>query len=296
MPRQVKPATENGERKIKKSSSRTDSVTETKRSSSKSNLVRRDSLKSVKSSSSQAEIRRTTSSKSIPPPRGASEAPPQRRDSVTSEGTGFLAKVTCWQNRVDPELDANINKKRKQRPVSIAGDAESLALKSGGVKRTPSMGSLAIPENVRPAPPSCTLVHCQTYGVTPCKHGVTLYMYGEPLYIHGVTHTIISGVSSGATWGGVNYGVTLAFPTPPDERLTLAPEHTEPESSDPLLVLSSVKSQFSIQSVLFWSFGCFHSVSIDQSFLHLPGWGSFPVPRGPIRRAGDLVGREDPLV
>ena len=256
MPRQVKPATDNGERKIKKSSSRTDSVTETKRSSSKSNLVRRDSLKSVKSSSSQAEIRRTTSSKSIPPPRGASEAPPQRRDSVTSEGTGFLAKVTCWQNRVDPEMDANINKKRKQRPVSIAGE---------------------IPENVRPAPPSCILVHCQTYGVTPCKHGATLYMYGEPLYIHGVTHTIISGEASGATWGGVNYGVTLACPTPPDERLTLAPEHTEPESYDPLLMLSSVKPQSSIPSVLFWSFGCFHSASIHQSFLHLPGWGSFPV-------------------
>ena len=130
---------------------------------------------------------------------------------MTSEGNGFLAKVTCWQNRVDPETDANINKKRKQRPVSIAGDAESLMLKSGGLKRTPSMGSLVIPENVRPAPYSCILdVHCQTYSVTPCKHGVTLYMYGEPLYIHGVTHTIISGVASGATWCGVNYGVTLA--------------------------------------------------------------------------------------
>ena len=68
-------------------------------------------------------------------------------------------------------------------------------------------------------------------------------MYGEPLYIHGVTHTIISGVASGATWGGVNYGVTLACPTPPDERLTLAPEHTELESSDPLFMLSSVNSQ-----------------------------------------------------
>ena len=215
---------------------------------------------------------------------------------MTSEGTGFLAKVTCWQNRVDPEMDANINKKRKQRPVSIAGDAESLALKSGGVKRTPSMGSLVIPENVRPAPPSCTLVFCQTYGVTPCKHGVTLYMYGEPLYIHGVTHTIISGVSSGATWGGVNYGVTPASPTPPDERLTLAPEHTEPESSDPLPMLSSVNSQTSIPSVPFRSFGCLHTISVHQSFLHLPGWGSFPVPRGPIRRAGDLAGREDPLV
>ena len=160
---------------------------------------------------------------------------------MTSEGNGFLAKVTCWQNRVDPETDANINKKRKQRPVSIAGDAESLMLKSGGLKRTPSMGSLVIPENVRPAPYSCILVHCQTYSVTPCKHGVTLYMYGEPLYIHGVTHTIISGVASGATWCGVNYGVTLACLT--DERLTLAPK---PESSDPLLMPSSVKALISV--------------------------------------------------
>ena len=119
MPRQVK-ANENGERKVKKSSSKTDSIGETtiKKSSSKSSLVRRDSLKST---TSQAEVRRTASSKSIPAPRASSEAPPQRRDSVTSEGGGgFLAKVTCWQQRVDPDQEANIGKKRKQRPVSVS--------------------------------------------------------------------------------------------------------------------------------------------------------------------------------
>ena len=108
---------------------------EIKKTSSKSEIKRRDSLKST---SSQSEIKRTSSSKSVP----------QRRESVTSP-TGFLAKVTCWQQRIDPEAEVNVNKKKKQRPVSIAGDADSIPLRQlgNGLKRTPSMGSLSIPEN-----------------------------------------------------------------------------------------------------------------------------------------------------
>ena len=55
--------------------------------------------------------------------------------------------MTCWQQRADPEAEANLSKRRKQRPVSIAGDS----VDSGGglkqIKRTPSMGSLVIPED-----------------------------------------------------------------------------------------------------------------------------------------------------
>ena len=123
---------------MKKSSSKTDLLkVEVKKTSSKSELKRRDSLKST---SSQSEIKRTSSTKSVPVP--------QRRESVTSP-TGFLAKVTCWQQRIDPEAEVNVNKKKKQRPVSIAGDADSVSLKQigNGLKRTPSMGSLTIPEN-----------------------------------------------------------------------------------------------------------------------------------------------------
>ena len=121
MPRQVKPA-ENGERRIKKSSSKADLASEasTKKSSSKSNLVRRDSLKST---SSQGDIRRTTSSKSIAPVRGASVGPTTggpREGSVTADNPGFLAKVTCWQQRADPEAEALLNKRRKSRPASIS--------------------------------------------------------------------------------------------------------------------------------------------------------------------------------
>jgi hypothetical protein len=98
----------------------------------------------------------TASSKPIPPPqRGATAEPPSQRgreSSVASEGNSFLAKVTCWQQRADPEQEATLRKRGKQRPVSIAGDAESAMLKPGGLKRTPSMGSLAIPENVSPGP------------------------------------------------------------------------------------------------------------------------------------------------
>ena len=41
----------------------------------------------------------------------------------------FLAKVSCWQQRADPEAEANLHKRRKQRPVSIAGDSDTLILK-----------------------------------------------------------------------------------------------------------------------------------------------------------------------
>ena len=57
--------------------------------------------------------------------------------------------MTCWQQRADPEAEANLNKRRKQRPVSIAGEVvDNMA--AGGlkqIKRTPSMGSLVIPED-----------------------------------------------------------------------------------------------------------------------------------------------------
>merc|ERR1711892_282566 len=135
VPRQIK-SPKNGEKKLKKSSSKTDLLkVEVKKTSSKSEIKRRDSLKS---NASQSEIKRTSSTKSVP----------QRRESVTSP-TGFLAKVTCWQQRIDPEAEVNVNKKKKQRPVSIAGDADSVSLKGigNGLKRTPSMGSLSIPEN-----------------------------------------------------------------------------------------------------------------------------------------------------
>ena len=58
-------------------------------------------------------------------------------------------QVTCWQQRADPEVEANVNKRRKQRPVSIAGDSVD-NMTAGGmrqIKRTPSMGSLVIPED-----------------------------------------------------------------------------------------------------------------------------------------------------
>ena len=67
-----------------------------KKSSSKSEIKRRDSIKST---SSQTEIKRTSSSKSVP----------VRKDSIKSPNE-FLAKVTCWQQRVDPEIEVNLDK------------------------------------------------------------------------------------------------------------------------------------------------------------------------------------------
>ena len=55
--------------------------------------------------------------------------------------------MTCWQQRVDPESEANVGKRRKQRPVSIAGDADSIGLKQSLLKRTSSTGSLVIHED-----------------------------------------------------------------------------------------------------------------------------------------------------
>ena len=56
-------------------------------------------------------------------------------------------QVTCWQQRADPEAEANLSKRRKQRPVSIAGDSVDSAGGLKQIKRTPSMGSLVIPED-----------------------------------------------------------------------------------------------------------------------------------------------------
>ena len=56
--------------------------------------------------------------------------------------------MTCWQQRIDPDTEVSVNKKKKQRPVSIAGgEAEAVNLKKsassgGGLKKVPSLGSL----------------------------------------------------------------------------------------------------------------------------------------------------------
>lgn len=128
MPRQT------GDKKAWKHSDKSEK-SEARKSSSRSEIKRRDS---IKSSSSQSDIKRTSSSKSVP----------LRKESARSPHE-FLAKVTCWQQRIDPESDVSLNKKRKQRPISIAGDAETLNLKQMGnlLKRTPSMGSLVIAED-----------------------------------------------------------------------------------------------------------------------------------------------------
>ena len=98
--------------------------------------VRRSSSRkpeSVKSPSNLSDLQRTSSSKSVP----------QRRQSLTSPNE-FHAKVSCWQQRIDPDSEVNISKKRKQRPVSIAGDANSISLKQyGSMKRSLSSHSLA---------------------------------------------------------------------------------------------------------------------------------------------------------
>ena len=126
MPRQT------GDKKAWKHSDKSEK-SEARKSSSRSEIKRRDS---IKSSSSQSDIRRTSSNKSVPPGKESLASPHE-----------FLAKVTCWQQRIDPESDVSLNKRRKQRPVSIAGDAETLKQMGNCLKRTPSMGSLVIAED-----------------------------------------------------------------------------------------------------------------------------------------------------
>ena len=63
-------------------------------------------------------------------------------------------QVTCWQQRIDPDTEVSVNKKKKQRPVSIAGgEVEEANLKKsassgGGLKKVPSLGSLQQPDGV----------------------------------------------------------------------------------------------------------------------------------------------------
>ena len=52
--------------------------------------------------------------------------------------------MTCWQQRIDPNTEVQL-KKKKQRPVSIAGDCVETYSKAG-LKRVPSMDNL--PERV----------------------------------------------------------------------------------------------------------------------------------------------------
>ena len=76
--------------------------------------------------------------------------------------------MTCWQQRADPEVEANVNKRRKQRPVSIAGDSVDI-MTAGGlkqIKRTPSMGSLVIPEDGVTHASSPLLLHLEGH----CGH------------------------------------------------------------------------------------------------------------------------------
>ena len=59
-------------------------------------------------------------------------------------GSYLWRKVTCWQQRIDPETEVSLRRK-KQRPVSIAGgEVEAVSLKApgGGLKKVPSLGSL----------------------------------------------------------------------------------------------------------------------------------------------------------
>jgi hypothetical protein len=66
--------------------------------------------------------------------------------SLAAPASGFLAKVTCWQQRIDPEVEVNLNRRKKQqRPASIAGsEAVSLKAVGGALKRVPSLGSMPV--------------------------------------------------------------------------------------------------------------------------------------------------------
>ena len=162
MPRQT------GDKKAWKHSDKSEK-SEARKSSSRSEIKRRDSLKS---SSSQSDLKRTSSCKSVPPGKETLASPHE-----------FLAKVTCWQQRIDPEADVSLNKRRKQRPVSIAGDAESLNLKQMGnsLKRTPSMGSLVIAEDgVILFSVCCIAIYCLSPSLFT-KHFLPLLAEQHPL-------------------------------------------------------------------------------------------------------------------
>lgn len=88
---------------------------------------KKSELKRSKSSSSVS--RRRKSSKDFTP-IGEEGLNGASRESVEEQPSGFLAKVTCWQQRIDPNVDVNLNKKKKQRPVSIAGDSPSVSMKT----------------------------------------------------------------------------------------------------------------------------------------------------------------------
>ena len=125
MPRQIKPRTA-GE----SPSSSSTTVVKLRRSSSKTDLVTVSRGGGVSQDQQQQQQ--------------------QRRDSLTASppASGFLAKVTCWQQRIDPEAEVNLNRKKKQqRPASIAvSEGVSLKAVAGGsqLKRVPSLGSLPV--------------------------------------------------------------------------------------------------------------------------------------------------------
>ena len=74
--------------------------------------------------------------------------------------TLLLHQVTCWQQRIDPNTEVTL-KKKKQRPVSIAGEVTE-AYSQLGLKRVPSMGALPLPERViiLPRPPTYVPTLC----------------------------------------------------------------------------------------------------------------------------------------
>jgi hypothetical protein len=105
----------------------------------------RTAINSTESTTS-VKLRRSSSKTDLTGAKGGSgNNQQQRRNSLTAspaESSGFLAKVTCWQQRIDPDSEVNLNKSRKQRPASIAGVEN---VKGGGsLKRVPSLGALQV--------------------------------------------------------------------------------------------------------------------------------------------------------
>ncbi len=121
MPRQIKPRAGGGGEGVV--------VVKLRRSSSKTNLTA-ESGGGVDRTSLSAALQQTE------PPDASLAAP----------ASGFLAKVTCWQQRIDPEVEVNLNRRKKQqRPASIAGsEAVSLKAVGGALKRVPSLGSMPV--------------------------------------------------------------------------------------------------------------------------------------------------------
>jgi hypothetical protein len=107
---------------------------------------------------SAVKLRRSSSKTDLLPVDGggtrSAGGSQEHLDSLASQQSGFLAKVTCWQQRIDPEAEVNLNRRKKQRPASIAG-GEAVPLKAvgGSLKRVPSLGSLPVlPVGVKAAP------------------------------------------------------------------------------------------------------------------------------------------------